>query len=38
MYAGSTNADDFMIFHDGLSQWWEVEAQAYIKSRGFEHR
>ena len=28
----------FMIFHDGLSAWWEKEAQDYMESRGFKHR
>jgi hypothetical protein len=37
-YAGTAHADDFMIFHDGLSSWWEAGAQAHMRSRGFEHR
>ena len=27
-----------MIFHDGLSQWWEKEAQDYIAELGFADR
>ncbi|KAJ1419701.1 hypothetical protein B484DRAFT_400097, partial [Ochromonadaceae sp. CCMP2298] len=38
MYAGSAHANDFIIFHDGLSQWWEAEAQQYIRSKGFGDR
>ena len=37
-YAGTERADDFHIFHDGLSAWWEKGAQEYMKNRGFEHR
>lgn len=38
MYAGTALADKFIVFHDALSAWWTPEAQAYIKSKGFEHR
>jgi hypothetical protein len=34
----SATADTFIIFHDALSQWWEVEAQQYIKAKGFRDR
>ncbi|KAJ1406775.1 hypothetical protein B484DRAFT_404029 [Ochromonadaceae sp. CCMP2298] len=27
----STHVEDFMVFHDCLSQWWEKEAQEYMK-------
>ena len=37
-YAGTSMADTFMIFHDGLSLWWVPEEQAYMESRGFAHR
>ena len=37
-YAGTVNADDFVLFHDGLSAWWEAGAQAHMKALGFEHR
>ena len=37
-FAGTPRAHTFFIFHDGLSAWWEAEAQDYLKSRGFEHR
>jgi hypothetical protein len=37
-YAGTEHADDFFIFHDGLSAWWEKGAQEHMKERGFEHR
>lgn len=35
------NTDQFLtfkIFHDGLTAWWEKEAQDYMESRGFKHR
>ena len=32
--AGTERALDFFIFHDGLSAWWEVLAQAYTKAPG----
>jgi hypothetical protein len=38
MYAGSKHADDFVIFHDALKQWWEVGAKKHMKEKGFEHR
>ena len=37
-YAGTTHENDFIIYHDALSQWWERGAQEYMKSLGFEHR
>jgi hypothetical protein len=37
-FAGTSRASDFFIFHDGLSAWWEAEAQAYLASRGFANR
>ena len=27
-----------MIFHDGLSAWWEVEAQAHVATLGLKDR
>jgi hypothetical protein len=38
MYANTPHAADFIIFHDGLSQWWEKEAQEYIREKGFGDR
>ena len=38
VFAGTSRASDFFIFHNGLSAWWETEAQAYLASRGFAHR
>jgi hypothetical protein len=38
IYAGTQHENTFMIFHDGLSAWWEVEAQAYMTQRGFARR
>jgi hypothetical protein len=37
-YAGTSMADTFMIFHDGLSLWWAPKGQAFMESRGFAHR
>mmetsp|Transcript_9144 Transcript_9144/g.20621 ORF Transcript_9144/g.20621 Transcript_9144/m.20621 type:complete len:210 (+) Transcript_9144:182-811(+) len=37
-YAGTAHAHDFVLFHDGLSAWWEARAQAHMKEIGFEHR
>ena len=31
VYAGTTAHNQFFIFHDGLSQWWEPGAQAYLR-------
>jgi hypothetical protein len=38
LYAGTDVAGTFCIFHDGLTAWWEPEAQAYIKDKGFQDR
>ncbi|KAJ1421305.1 hypothetical protein B484DRAFT_465573 [Ochromonadaceae sp. CCMP2298] len=38
MYAGTPYADSFIIFHNGLSQWWEKEAQDYIRALSFGDR
>jgi hypothetical protein len=37
-FTGTSRASTFFIFHDGLSAWWEAEAQAYMTSRGFANR
>ena len=34
-FAGTAHALDFTIFHDGLSAWWEADAQAHLAARGF---
>ena len=31
-FEGSTHADDFIIFHDGLSLWWKQSAQQYLET------
>jgi hypothetical protein len=39
IYEGTPAAARFLIFHDGLSQWWEKEAQAYLHEKhGFRDR
>ena len=37
-FKGSTHEEDFMIFHDALTAWWEPQAQLHMKELGFEHR
>lgn len=37
-YKGTRREKDFLIFHDALSQWWEKDAQEYMKKRGFRDR
>ena len=37
-FANTDYWDSFFIFHDGLSAWWEADAQAHLASRGFAHR
>ena len=34
VYEGTSRFDDFCIFHDGLSQWWEEGSQNYLHSLG----
>ena len=38
IYADTKQSNDFLIFHDGSSQWWESETQQYLVSRNFGHR
>ena len=38
IFAGTSHADRGFIFHDGLSVWWEADAQAHVASRGFANR
>ena len=37
-FANTPHWDSFSIFHDGLSAWWEADAQAHIASLGFANR
>jgi hypothetical protein len=37
-YANTDRAEDFFIFHDGLTCWWTEESQAFIESLGFRDR
>ena len=34
----NTYEGKFFIMHDGLSQWWEKEAQEYMEMLGFKDR
>jgi hypothetical protein len=38
IYQNTEYEDTFLIFHDGLSAWWEKEAQQYLASKGFSRR
>jgi hypothetical protein len=38
MFKGTTYEGKFFIMHDGLSQWWEKEAQEYMEMLGFKDR
>ena len=31
LFADTKYADSFVLFHDALKQWWEPEAQAYLR-------
>jgi hypothetical protein len=37
-FANTPHWNSFSIFHDGLSAWWEADAQAHIASLGFANR
>ncbi len=37
-FAGTLRAHTFFIFHDGLSAWWEGDAQVHMEVRGFKNR
>ena len=38
IYENTEYANTFKIFHDGLTAWWEKDAQNYMESRGFLDR
>ncbi len=38
LFVDTRFAKTWMIYHDALSQWWEKEAQEYIKSKGMFDR
>jgi len=39
IYQNTEFVDTFMIFHDGLSQWWEKDAQQYLhEAHNFKNR
>lgn len=38
IYLGTEFENSFLTFHDGLSAWWEKEAQQYLTSQGFAKR
>ena len=37
-YEGTGMENSFMIFHDGLKQWWTPGAQEYMAEQGFKDR
>ena len=38
MFKGSTYEGNYVLWVDGLKQWWEKEAQAYLETLGLRHR
>ena len=38
LFADTEYAENWLIFHDHLSQWWEKGAQHYLAERGFKGR
>ena len=36
-FSGTTHALDFFIFHDGLSAWWEADAQTHLAALARAH-
>ena len=38
LFADTVFAKSWFIYHDALPQWWEKEAQDYLRERGFEER
>ena len=38
LFEGTVHENDFFIWHDALSQWWETEAQEYMAKLGFRDR
>lgn len=38
MYEGTPQHNTFIIFHDGLKQWWEKGAQEHMSTLGFRNR
>jgi hypothetical protein len=38
IYKGTAVEDTFLIFHDGLAQWWESDAQDHLAHLGFKDR
>jgi hypothetical protein len=36
-YKGTVYEHIGMLYHDGLTQWWTPESQAYIASRGWQY-
>lgn len=37
-YKGTRFENTFLIYHDGLAAWWSADAQAHMRSLGFEDR
>ena len=37
-YKGTVYEHISMLYHNGLTQWWTPESQAYIASRGWQYR
>ena len=38
LFANTIYHNTWILYHDALSAWWSEGAQAYMRSRNFEHR
>ena len=38
MFKGSVHENDWVIYHDALSEWWDTAAQGLLKRLGMEKR
>ena len=38
LFADTPYKDTWILFHDHLSSWWEVEAREYLAAKGFKDR
>ena len=38
VYVGTARADDFFIYHDHLTQFWDKDSVMYLKSRNMHYR
>jgi hypothetical protein len=38
LFEGTGRENDWVVYHDALSAWWDPHAQALMKRCGFENR